>query len=143
MIAWLAVIILAGIVEAVVPTLISIWFIPGGLAGLIVSLLGGDLWLQILLFLVISGLSLLCTRPLVKKMQRSKKTPTNVDALIGRIGVVTEEIQNLFGKGRVEVGGNSWSARGEEQDSVLPVGAQVEVLRIEGVKLIVRRKNPS
>lgn len=143
MIVWLAVIILAGIVEAAVPALVSIWFIPGGLAGLIVSLLGGKLWLQILLFLIISGLSLLCTRPLVKKIQRSKKTPTNVDALIGRIGVVTEEIQNLFGKGRVEVGGNSWSARGEEQDSVLPVGAQVEVLRIEGVKLIVRRKNPS
>ncbi len=137
---WLSVTILAAIVEAAVPALVSIWFVPGGLAALIVSLLGGPVWLQILLFLVVSALALLFTRPLVKKFQKDKAESTNADMVLGRTALVTEDINDLLGTGRVTVRGNSWSARSVEEGTVIPKGEAVLVARIEGVKLMVRRK---
>lgn len=137
---WLGVTILAAIVEATVPALVSIWFVPGGLAALIVSLLGGPVWLQILLFLVVSALALLFTRPLVKKFQKDKAESTNADMVLGRTALVTEDINDLLGTGRVTVRGNSWSARSVEEGTVIPKGEAVLVERIEGVKLMVRRK---
>lgn len=136
---WLGVTIVAAVVEAAVPTLVSIWFVPGGLAALIASLCGGPLWLQILLFLAVSCLALIITRPLVKKIQSGGKENTNADMALGRAALVTEDINNIPGTGRVSVLGNSWAARSAD-DSVIPKGETVTVERIEGVKLIVSRK---
>lgn len=138
---WLGVTILAAVAEAAVPALVSIWFVPGGLAALIVSLLGGPVWLQVLLFLVVSTLALLATRPLAKKFQKEKKERTNADMVLGRTALVTEDVNDLLGTGRVTVRGNSWSARSEEEGTVIPKGETVTVERIEGVKLIVRREH--
>lgn len=136
---WLGVAILAAVVEAAVPALVSIWFVPGGLAALIVSLCGGPVWLQIVLFLAVSCLALIITRPLAKKFQSEKKESTNADMALGRTALVTEDINNILGAGRVNVLGNSWAARSAD-DSVIPKGETVTVERIEGVKLIVSRK---
>jgi len=136
---WLGVAILAAVIEAAVPALVSIWFVPGGLAALIVSLLGGPVWLQILLFLAVSCLALVITRPLAKKIQGAEKENTNADMALGRTALVTEDINNILGAGRVNVLGNSWAARSAD-DSVIPKGETVTVERIEGVKLIVSRK---
>ena len=132
---WLGVTILAAVVEAAVPALVSIWFVPGGLAALIVSLL----WLQVLLFLLLSALALFITRPLAKRVQSEGKTSTNADMALGQDGVVTQEINNLLGVGRVAVRGNSWAARSADHTPI-PVGKTVTVERIEGVKLIVSLK---
>ncbi len=135
---WLGVTILAAVAEAAAPALVSIWFVPGGLAALIVSLLGGPIWLQILLFLVVSTLALLVTRPLAKRIQKEKAESTNADMVLGCTALVTEDISNLLGIGRVAVRGNSWAARSVEDSTVISKGETVRVERIEGVKLIVR-----
>ena len=138
---WLGVTILAAIVEAAVPALVSIWFVPGGLAALIASLAGGSVGLQIGLFLGVSALALLITRPLADRFQKEKKESTNADMALGRTALVTEEINNLLARGRVTVLGNSWAARSVEENTVIPQGVTVIVERIEGVKLMVRKSN--
>ena len=137
---WLGVTILAAIVEAVVPALISIWFVPGGLAALLTAYLGGEIWLQAVLFFVISAVALVITRPLYSRIRKKGTAPTNADRAVGSEGVVTEEINNLHAAGRVSVLGTSWSARSEDPAQIIPAGETVLVQRIEGVKLIVTRK---
>lgn len=134
---WLGVTILAAIVEAAVPSLVSIWFVPGGLAALIVSLVHGPVWLQLLLFLLISALALVITRPLARKFQSGGQEKTNADMVLGKTAIVTEEIDNVLGAGRATVLGNSWSARSEEPEGKIPKGTACRVKRIEGVKLIL------
>ena len=90
-----------------------------------------------------SGLLLFFTRPLVKKYVTPKIQPTNVDAIIGREGIVCEAIRPLEGTGQVKVGGQIWSARTDEQTDCIPEGTIVTVLRVEGVKLFVQPKQSS
>ena len=136
---WLGITVVAAIVEAAVPALVSVWFVPGGLAALVASLFGAPLWLQVALFLVVSGAALILTRPLVKRIQSRKTISTNADMVLGKTALVTEEINNLLGAGRVTVLGNSWSARSADPESVIPSGEKVLVETIEGVKLIVHQ----
>ena len=136
---WLGITVVAAIVEAAVPALVSVWFVPGGLAALVASLFGAPLWLQVALFLVVSGAALILTRPLVKRIQSRKTISTNADMVSGKTALVTEEINNLLGAGRVTVLGNSWSARSADPESVIPSGEKVIVEKIEGVKLIVHQ----
>ena len=136
---WLGITVVAAIVEAAVPALVSVWFVPGGLAALVASLFGAPLWLQVALFLVVSGAALILTRPLVKRIQSRKTISTNADMVLGKTALVTEEINNLLGAGRVTVLGNSWSARSADPESVIPSGEKVIVEKIEGVKLIVQQ----
>lgn len=133
---WLIVTILAAVVEAAVPSLVSVWFVPGGLAACAASVLGAELWLQIVLFLAVSCLALVVTRPLAKKLLSKDKQRTNVDMIIGKHAIVTDPIDNIRAEGRVSVMGNSWSARSAGGEPI-NVGETVVVERIEGVKLIV------
>ena len=135
---WLALLILFGVGEALTVGLTSIWFAAGSLAALIVTLLGGPLWLQIALFIVISALCMLAIRPVARKYFNSRVEPTNADRIIGQEAYVTEEIHNLQATGAVRIGGIVWSAR-SENDAVIPAGALVRVLRIEGVKVYVEQ----
>ena len=134
---WLGVTVLAAIVEAAVPALVSIWFVPGGILALAASLLGASVGVQIALFFVGCVLALIVTRPLAKRLQKPGPTSTNADRVIGATAVVTEDINNLAGAGRVSVMGSSWAARNEQAEQVIPAGKKVAVVRIEGVKLIV------
>ena len=133
---WLALLILFGVGEAATVGLTSIWFAVGSFAALIAALLGGEVWLQVVLFLAVSGLSLAAARPLVKKFLTPLHQPTNADRVIGAEAVVTEEINNLLPRGAVSVSGLTWSAR-STHDTVIPAGTVVRVDRIEGVKLYV------
>ena len=96
---------------------------------------GAALWLQVVLFLSVSAITLAATRPLVRKMS-AKAVPTNLDRAIGSAARVTEEIDNDAGTGAVYVDGKTWSARSSD-GSPIPVGAKVVVDRMEGVKLFV------
>lgn len=135
---WLVAMIVLLIIEAIVPGLVSIWFAIGAFAAMISAILGAPLWLQLLWFFAVSILTLCLTRPLAKKYVNSRATPTNADMLIGKDCVVTEAIDNVLGTGAVTVGGKVWTARTEEPDGKAEVGKVMTVLRIEGVKLIVR-----
>lgn len=92
---WLGVMILAAVVEAAVPSLVSVWFVPGGLAALIVSLLGGQLWLQVAVFLAVSAVALALTRPLSKRLLNRRRERTNADRVVGAAGLVTQDIDNV------------------------------------------------
>ena len=135
-ILWLVLLILFLLVEMSTVSLVSLWFAVGALAAMIVSLLEGALWLQAVVFFLVSTGLLLCLRPLVRKHFTPKLTPTNVDAVIGAQGIVTEQIDNLSAKGRVKLGAMEWSARSAAGDPI-PVGTQVKVNKIEGVKVFV------
>ena len=135
-IVWLVLLIAFAASEAVTVGLTSIWFAAGALAALIAALLGGPVWVQITLFLAISLLCLAAVRPLAKKHLNDKVVPTNADRVIGAQAQVTEDIDNIHGKGAVIIRGMAWSARSEDGFSI-PAGAMVKVLRIEGVKVFV------
>lgn len=125
------------IVEGACPFhLVSIWFAAGSLVAGIAAMLNAALWLQIILFLVVSCTLLAALFPLVKKFLRPKIEKTNVDAVIGSRGYVTEDIDNLQAVGQVKLGGMYWTAR-SENGQIIPKGTLVEVDRIEGVKAFV------
>ena len=137
-IIWLVLLLLFAGSEALTVGLTSIWFAAGALCALIAALLGGPLWVQIALFLAVSTLCLLAVRPLAKRLLNNRVEPTNADRVIGEQAQVTEDIDNIRGKGAVVIRGVAWTARSED-GSPLPAGTLVRVLRIEGVKVFVER----
>ena len=135
---WLVAMIVLLIIEGIVPGLVSIWFAIGAFAAMISAILGAPLWLQVLWFFAVSILTLCLTRPFAKKYVNSRATPTNADMLIGKECVVRESIDNVLGAGAVSVDGKVWTARTENDDIKVPEGSRAVVVRIEGVKLIVK-----
>ncbi len=134
---WLGLIILFSIVEAITPAIVSVWFALGSLFALGAAAIGSPEWLQITIFIFISALSLILTRPLVKRRLLKNFTPTNSDMLIGKCGVVINTINNSAESGSVRIQGKIWTARSED-DSEIPENTRVIVTNIEGVKLIVK-----
>ena len=108
---WIAAIVVFGIVEAVTVGLVSIWFVLGAVAGLLAAVLGAALWVQIVLFFVVSIAALAATRPLVQRMLRRDETPTNADRVLGQTARVTETIDNTVPTGAVYADGKTWTAR--------------------------------
>lgn len=135
-IIWLVLMVVFLILEASTVTMVSLWFAAGSLAALLVSLLWAPVWLQVLLFLAVSGALLALLRPLVRKHFTPKLTKTNVDAVVGSTGLVTVAIDNLEAQGWVKLGAMEWTARSTSGDPI-PAGTQVRVDRIEGVKAFV------
>ena len=137
---WLVILVLLVVIELLTMGLTTVWFAGGALAATLASLLGLPLAIQIILFLIVSGLLLFFTRPIAVKYFNKDRVRTNAESLVGRQAIVISEIDNLQGIGQVNVGGMEWSARTRDEDITLPVGAVVVVLAIDGVKLIVEEK---
>lgn len=135
-IIWLLVLIAFAVGEALTVGLTSIWFAVGALGALITAGLGFGFWPQIIVFLVLSGVTLALVRPLAKKVLKPGYSATNADRVIGAVGLVTEEVDNMAGKGLVNLSGQVWSARAQDEQNI-PAGQEVRVLRIQGVKVIV------
>ena len=134
---WLVALIVFAVGEAVTVGLTSVWFALGSLGALIVSGLGFGIWPQVIVFVVLSAVSMALIRPIAKKILAPHYAPTNADRVIGTTGLVTEEIDNIAGKGLVNLSGQVWSARSSQTDGVIPAGQEVRVLKIQGVKVIV------
>ena len=133
---WFGLLILFGILEAVTVSVVSIWFMAGSLAAILAALCGASLPVQIVLFLAGSVALLGSLRALDRKYVSPKITATNADRVIGKTAVVTESIDNIAAQGAVKVGGVVWTAR-SSGGKPIAAGAQVQVDRIEGVKLYV------
>ena len=134
---WIGALILFVIVEAVTVGLASIWFAIGSLAALICALAGGPVWLQGIWFVVVSAVTLILTRPLVKKYVNGRTVATNADRSIGRTAVVTQTVDNVASTGAVKLDGVEWTARSVNDDVVIPENTLIVVREIRGVKLIV------
>lgn len=136
---WLGVIILAVILEASTYALVSIWFIPAAVVSLILSFFPIPLWIQITVFAVCSVLLLVFTKVIFKKTLGLKRVATNADAVIGEEAIVTESIDNIEGVGQVKVRGQIWTARSYDKDIKYEKGETLNVVAIEGVKLICKK----
>lgn len=138
-IIWAAAILVFGIAEGITAQLVSIWFVIGAIAGLIAAFLGATIPIQIVVFVAVSIVALLLTRPIVKKKLTPKIESTNADRCIGQDALVVEEIDNISAKGQVKVDGKIWTARSSNGD-IIEADRLVEVEKIDGVKLIVSKK---
>ena len=136
---WLIVAVILGIMEAVTVSLISVWFAIGALAAIIPAYFGVPFWGQILVFLAVSAIAFAFTKRFFKDVVKVKKQPTNSVGLIGTDGIVTAEINNLEGAGKVYISGLTWSARSKNGETI-PEGAVVTVDKIEGATLVVEVK---
>lgn len=136
-IVWICAAVLFGIFEALTVQLVSVWFVVGSVAALVSSLCAAKLYVQIIVFILVSILMLLITRPLVKKKLEVKAQPTNADRSIGKTAIVIEDIDNINATGQVKVDGQIWTAR-SKNSSIIKKGTNVTVEKIDGVKLIVK-----
>lgn len=134
---WFILMVVFLVAEAACPIhLISIWFAAGSLVAAIASMLGGPVWLQLVLFLVVSGALLAALWPFVKKFLNPNVEKTNVYAVVGSTGYVTADIDNISAVGQVKLGSMEWTARSTSGDPITK-GTLVKVDRIEGVKAFV------
>lgn len=133
---WLILGIILVLIEVSTVNFLTIWFAAGAFVTIIPASLGAPLWVQVLVFSVTSFIALILTKPFVRKLRKAP-VATNADMVIGQTGVVLEQIDNIKMTGRVSAGGLEWTARSEE-NSPIEADSKVRVLRIEGVKLIVK-----
>ena len=133
---WLGLLVVFLLAEGATVALVSVWFAAGSLAALIAALLGSPFWLQLVLFVGVSVALLAMLRPWVRKYLRPRISRTNVDAVVGSQGFVTEAIDNLAASGQVKLGAMPWTARSASGDPI-PAGTKVSVDRVEGVKVYV------
>lgn len=139
MIFWIVVLIVAIAIELATLGLTTIWFAGGALIAAAAAAFSFPIWLQILLFLVVSLLLMAFTRPIAVKYFNKDRVRTNVESMVGRQAIVISEIDNLQGIGQVTVGGQEWSARSEDDKIHMEVGTVVDVVAVNGVKLVVRK----
>ena len=133
---WFVLLVFFVMTEAATVTLVSLWFAAGSLAALIASMLSAPIWLQFVLFAVVSGLMLWMLRPLIRKHFKPHLTATNVDAIIGKEGIVLVPVNNMMAQGRLMLDGMEWSARSTTGEEI-PENTKVRIDRVEGVKLYV------
>ena len=136
---WLITMILFIGFELATMGLTTMWFALSSLAALVVAAVGGPVWLQVIVFFVVSLLALFGFRNLTKDHFNRNRVKTNADSLIGRKGIVTEEVSNVYATGQVTVAGQEWTARSVDDSVTLEKGEMVVIRSISGVKLMVER----
>ena len=132
---WLGLFIILAIFELITINLVSIWFALGALITTFVTLVTDNMMIQLAVFTISSFLLLVLTRSLVKKLKKTKVVPTNLDQVIDKIGVVTEDIEKN-GIGEVKVLGKKWSAYSDKE---IKKDEKVKIISIDGVKLKVEK----
>lgn len=138
---WIAIILLAIVVEAMTADLVAIWFMPAAAVAMVLSLLQIPLWIQIAVFFVLVVVFLILSQKLLKKyLKRRPIENTNAAALVGKTAIVTERVSNEAQTGAVRVGGLVWSARAASDEVILEKDTLVVVREISGVKLICEPK---
>ena len=138
-IGWLAAVVLFVVIEINTMALTTIWFAGGSVAAFLAALLGASVKIQLVLFLIVSGILLFFTRPLATKYFNKGTVQTNAASLIGKKARVTAEINNQLSQGAAVVGGQEWTARAEKEEDIIPAGEMVRIKEIRGVKLIVEK----
>ena len=138
-IIWLVIFVAMVIVESLGPNLVSIWFAVGAFTALIISFIPNvPWWVEVIVFVVISASTLLALRPVFKRYFKRNTFQSNIDSFVGKRGVVVEEISELD-PGVVKLGDVKWSAIPAEKGAVIAVNSIVEVVVVNGNKLIVKK----
>lgn len=137
-IVWLVLFVILLLIEIFTMGLTTIWFAGGAIVAFFASILGFGIVVQIVVFLVVSLLLLVLTRPVAVKYFNRERQKTNAESLIGQKALVLEDIDTLAAKGRVEIRGQEWSAKTDDPSGKIAKNTVVVVEGIQGVKLIVR-----
>lgn len=137
---WLAAMLVMIVLEFATVTLTTVWFAVGALAAMIVAMCHWPWWLQLLVFTAVSVVLLIFTRPLIQKHVNARVQKTNADSLVGTEIRIAERVSNIDETGMAVVQGREWTVRSSD-NSVLEPGDLATVVEIQGVKLIVEKKN--
>lgn len=136
LIVWIASAVIFFVIEVLTSQIVTIWFAVGSIGAIFANVLKAETIWQIVVFAVLSLITLLIARPYMKKFTQTKVQPTNADMCIGSKAVVTEDIDNTKGTGQVKIKGVVWSAKSNDEE-VISKDSVVIVKSISGVKLIV------
>lgn len=139
LIIWLVIVAVMLIIEIFTMGLTTIWFSIGAVASAIAAALDAPLWIQILLFVVVSLFVMFLVRPFAMRVVNRERMRTNLDAVIGEQAVVQETIDNQKEQGKVVFRGVDWMARSLD-NTLIPEGEVVQIEEISGVKLVVKKK---
>ena len=137
MIGWLAAFVVLIGIEAATMALTTIWFAGGAVAAFLAAVLGASVQVQLVVFLIVSFILLLFTRPLAMRFVNRETVKTNVDGLIGRKAKVIKKIDNNEPSGAAVIDGQEWTARSADDAVTIPVGTHVVIKEVRGVKLMV------
>jgi len=140
LIVWISMFVVLILIELLTLGLTTIWFAGGTLVAMIANVLGANNIVQWVLFFLASIILLVATRPFAVRFLNKDRVTTNADSLIGQLGVVDQEIDNLKAMGNIMINGQDWTARSASTDLLIEKGKTVVVKSIEGVKLIVEEQ---
>lgn len=129
------------LIEILTLGLTTIWFAVGALAAFLLTLVNASLAIQIVVFIIVSMVMLIFTRPIMTKYLNKKTTKTNAESLAGRRARVLIPINNLKSEGQVMVNGMEWTARSTKDEVTFQKDEMVHIVGISGVKLIVEKEN--
>ena len=128
------------IIEIFTVGFLIFWLGVGALFAMLISFLTNNIIIQTTVFVISSGLLIFATKPLVNKITKKEAVPTNIYSIVGKKGIVIEDIDWLTGTGQIKSEGEVWSAKTNEQINI-PKGTEVEIESIDGVKVIVKPLN--
>ncbi len=135
---WLVTFIVLLVCEIATSALISVWFCGGAVFAVLANLLGFSFPVQLVVFVIVSFVLLILTRPFAKKVVKKEPLKTNVATLIGKTAVVTKQINNNQSVGEISINGQIWSARNVAENEVIEPSTNVVVQEIQGVKAFVK-----
>jgi len=136
-ILWLVLIVIFVAVEIATVGLTAIWFAGGAFAGLLVQLMGWNIYWQIIIFVVVSAVLMIFTRPWALKFFKPRLVKTNYETVVGENVCLTETVDNIKGTGTAVYKGQEWTARAHETGKIFEAGSIVAVKEIRGVTLYV------
>ncbi|MCR5743829.1 MAG: NfeD family protein [Lachnospiraceae bacterium] len=139
--SWLIFFIVLIIFELLTMGLTTIWFALGAVAGFIAAIFDANIYVQWVLFILVSFVTLIFTRPVLFRRLNKKIVKTNADTLVGQLAVVTTEVDNLEAKGAATINGLEWTARSSDTDVKLLKGSVGRIIAIKGNKLILEPTN--
>lgn len=128
------------IVEIFTVGFLIFWLGIGALLAMLISFLTNNIIIQTAVFVISSGILIFATKPLVNKLTKTETVPTNVYSVVGKKGIVIEDINYSTGTGQIKSEGEVWSAKTNEQINI-PKGTEIEIESIDGVKVIVKPLN--
>ena len=137
---WLILFVVLLIIEICTMGLTTIWFAGGALVAFVMGIIGFGTTVQVIVFLIVSVLLLVMTRPIALKYFNKERQKTNAESLIGQQALVLEDVDTLHARGLVEVNGQEWSAKTDDPEGFIKKNMVVVIDGIQGVKLIVRAK---
>ena len=136
---WLILFVILIVIEIATLGLTTIWFAGGCLVAFILSLFHVSLPIQILVFLAVSVVLFIWTRPVAVRYFNKERTKTNVESIVGKTALVVKTIDNVHFVGTVELDGMEWTARAAKEEEIFQKDEVVRIIDVQGVKVIVEK----